>query len=101
MTQVNEHVKIRLTSQLINYISRVLQKLFKYFNCTVISTSFVIPSTGVFPVIFTLDFRIRIQKLLNYHLAHPCNISTRSQVLLNNYYFIPSNYTLLLQYQYP
>ena len=55
ITQVDDHVKMRLTSQLINGISRVLQKLLKYFNGTIISTSFVLPIAGVFPVIFTLD----------------------------------------------
>ena len=52
ITQVDDHVKNRLTSQLINGISRALQKLLKYFNGTVISTSFVLRSSGVFPVIF-------------------------------------------------
>ena len=46
---------MRLTSQLINGISRVLQKLLKYFNGTIISTSFLLPAAGVFPVIFILD----------------------------------------------
>ena len=46
---------MRLTSQLVNGISRVLQKLFKYFNGTIISTSFSLPAAGVFPVIFILD----------------------------------------------
>ena len=49
-----DHVKIRLTSQLINGISRVLQKLLKYVNGTIISTSFVLPLSGVFPVIFSM-----------------------------------------------
>ena len=44
-----------LTSQLINGISRVLQKLLEYFNATIISTSFVLPPAGVFPVIYILD----------------------------------------------
>ena len=43
------------TSQLINSVSRVFQKLLKYFNGTVISTSFVLLSAGVFPVIFILN----------------------------------------------
>ena len=43
ITQVDDHVKIKLTSQLIKGISRVLQKLFKYFNGTIISTSFSLP----------------------------------------------------------
>ena len=42
-------------SSLINDNSRVLQKLIKYFNCRIISTSFVLPSAGVFPVIFILQ----------------------------------------------
>ena len=50
--QADDYVKKRLTSPLINGISRVLQK---YFNGTFILTSFVLPSTGVLPVIFTLD----------------------------------------------
>ena len=55
ITQSLEYVKIRLTSQLINGISRVLQKLLKYFNGAIISTSFVFPSPGKLPVIFNLD----------------------------------------------
>ena len=46
---------MRLISKLINEISRVLQKFLKYFNGTVISTSFVLSSVKVFPVIFILD----------------------------------------------
>ena len=46
---------MRLNSQLINGISRVLQKLLKYFDGTIISTSSVLPSTGVFPVTLILD----------------------------------------------
>ena len=39
MTQFADQSKIRVTSQLINSISRVLQKLLKYFNYgTIIST---------------------------------------------------------------
>ena len=51
---------MRLTSQLINGISRVLQKLLKefslnFFNGTTILKSFVLPSAGVFPIIFISD----------------------------------------------
>ena len=46
---------MRLTSQLVNGISRVLQKLLKCFNGTIISTSFILPPAGVFPVTFDLD----------------------------------------------
>ena len=55
ITQVGDHVKVKLTSQLISGISRVLQKLLKYFNGTIISTSFVLPVAGAFPVIFILN----------------------------------------------
>ena len=46
---------MRLISQLINDISRVLQELPQCFNGKIISTSFVLPSLGAFPVIFILD----------------------------------------------
>ena len=55
ITQVDDLVKMGLTSQLINSISRVLQELLKYFNGTIMSTFFVFPSSEVFPVIFILD----------------------------------------------
>ena len=51
-------LKKRLTSQLINGISRFLQKLLKYFNGTIILTSFVLPPAGVLPVIFTLVLNV-------------------------------------------
>ena len=54
ITQSLDHVKIRLTSQLINGISRVLQKLLKYFNDTIILVFFIFPLSGVFPMIFIL-----------------------------------------------
>ena len=46
---------MRVISQLINGISRVLQQLPKYFHGTIISTFSVLPSAGVFLVTFTLD----------------------------------------------
>ena len=55
ITQSLDQIEIRLASQLINDISGVLQKLLKYFNDTVISTSFVSPLLGVLLVIFTFD----------------------------------------------
>ena len=39
MTQFSEQFKSRVTSQFINRISRVLQKLLKYFHGTTIFTS--------------------------------------------------------------
>ena len=49
-----EQVRIRLISRLINGISRVLQKLLKYFNGTIILTSFV-PLFPILPAIFVLN----------------------------------------------
>ena len=40
--------------ELISGVSRVLQKLLKYFNGDLISTYFVLPAVGLFPVIFAL-----------------------------------------------
>ena len=54
VTQVDDHVKERLIWKLINGTSRVLQKLRKYFNGTIILTSFVLPLAGVRLAIFTL-----------------------------------------------
>ena len=82
---------MRLNSQLIDGLSRVLQKL-------LISTSFVLPSAGVFPVIFILD--LMIHNLLSYHLAHLCNITFLNYMFLNNYHYILLNYILVLLYQY-
>ena len=45
---------MRLISQLINDISRVLQKLLKHFNSTIISTSFA-QSAFVSPITFRLN----------------------------------------------
>ena len=45
---------MRLISQLINDISRILQKSQRFFNGTIISTTFLHPSP-VLPVIFCLN----------------------------------------------
>ena len=47
---------MRLISQLIKGISRVLQKSLKYYNGTIISTYFLPPS-AVSPVIFCLNLK--------------------------------------------
>ena len=54
ITQFSEQVKIRFTSQLINGISSVLEKLLKYFNGTAISTSFSVLLPSNPPVIMVL-----------------------------------------------
>ena len=48
ITQIDEQVKMRLISQLVNSISRGLHKLLKYFNGTIILASFVLPSAEYF-----------------------------------------------------
>ena len=53
--QVDDQVRMRLTSQLKRDISRVLQKSPKCFNETSISTSFVLPAPEDFPLLVTLD----------------------------------------------
>ena len=57
---------MRLISQLINGISRVCQKLLKYFNGTTTSTSFVLLSAGVFPVVFILDLNDSESVMLSF-----------------------------------
>ena len=56
ITEVDEHIIMRLISQLFNGISRVFQKVLKYFNGSIISMSFVLPSAGVFSAVFILDW---------------------------------------------
>ena len=58
ITYSSDHVKIRFTSQLIIGIPNVLQKLLKHFNRTANSTSFVLASAAVFPVMFVLYLKI-------------------------------------------
>ena len=59
-----------LISQLINGTSRVLQILFKYFNGTAISTSFVLPLVGiVVAAIFVLNYSESIRFLSSPSLA--------------------------------
>ena len=47
-------LKKKLTPQLINDISRFLQKMHKFFDGTIILTFFVLPPAGVITVTFTL-----------------------------------------------
>ena len=52
ITEVDEHIIMRLISKLINGVSRVFQTVLKYFNGSIISMSFVLPSAGVFSAFF-------------------------------------------------
>ena len=58
-----------LTSQLINNISGLFQKLLKHFNGTIVSTSFVIPPAGVFTFIFILDLNYSEFVKLSFDLS--------------------------------
>ena len=64
-TQFTDQVRMRLISQLVNGISRVLEKVLKYFCGTIIWTAFV-PSSPVEPVIFCLNLN---EALLPRNLA--------------------------------
>ena len=80
---------MRLTSKLINGISRVFRKFLKYFNDTIISTSFVL--TLVFPVIFILDLNDSESVKLSFG---------SSLMFLENYQYVLLHYTLTLLYQH-
>lgn len=45
---------MKLISQLINSVSRILQKFLKHFNETVILMIFVLTAAGILPVILAL-----------------------------------------------
>ena len=53
LTYFSDQVRLRLISQLIKGISRVLQKLLRYFNSSLISTCFVL-SLPAWSVVFCL-----------------------------------------------
>ena len=74
---------MRLISQLINSISIVLQKLLKYCNGTTISTFFVLPSAGAFPVILIFDMNYSDCVILS--LNHHYNTSINFLMFLNHY----------------
>ena len=91
ITQVDEQVRMRLVSQLIKGISRVLQKLLKYFNGTAISTSFALSAAEFFPLF--IPWIWMIQKVLKYHFSHRSSIVVNFQIFWNNYRYIVLNYT--------
>ena len=64
-------------------------------NGTIISTSFVLPSTRVFPFIWNLD--LNDQNLLSYRWAHLCNAMNFQMILSSSCYTL-YNYTLALLY---
>ena len=83
-TQLDDHVKIRLTSQLIKGISKVLQKLLKYFSGTIISTSFV-PPFPVRPVIFNLNLNESVV-LPSAKITVSSSLASRAGISLRYYH---------------
>ena len=51
---------------MINGISKVLQKLLRYFNGTAILTSFVFPAAGVFPLTLILPLNVSDSIILSF-----------------------------------
>ena len=96
ITHFLDQVKSRVILQLIYGISRVLQKLLRYFNGAVILISFALPSAGVFLVMLILYGMIQI--VLYYHLDHLYNVVTNFLTFLNNYHCILLNYILASLY---
>ena len=86
---------MRLISQFISGISRVLQKLPKCFDGTAISAFFVLPSAGIFPINFFVD--LNDSESVKIDAAYLCNIAINFQVFLNNYHYMLSHYMLALQ----
>ena len=93
ITQFSYQFNLRLILQVVKGVSRVLQKLLKYFNGTVSSTFFVLPATGAFPVILILDWLIQM-----HQLAHFYNIAINFLMFLSNYCCIQLNYTSTSQH---
>ena len=55
ITHISYDVNITFISELIRSISRVFQKLLKYFNIIAISTSLVLTVAGVIPFVLALN----------------------------------------------
>ena len=55
ITQSEDKVRMKLVSQLIKSILRVLQKILKCFNGNSFLTTFILPAAGVVPIILTLN----------------------------------------------
>ena len=60
---------MKLISQLIKDISRVLQKLLRYFNGIIIILNFSVPSLPVFPIVFCLSLNETVSLLAAAKLA--------------------------------
>ena len=106
ITRFDFQVKIRLTSQLFEGISRILQKLLKYFNETIISTLSILSLLSVLPVTFALKLNGSVVSAPLNSEKSPLSFTARKslqycfQMVLNSYHYFLLNYILSLPYKY-
>ena len=95
ITQFADQVRIRLFSQIIKSISRVLQIFLKYFNGTIISTPFD-PSSPVWPVIFSLELNesVRLPSLKSIIAS----LFFTAGISLQYYHYLPRVFEYLSLY---
>ena len=90
---------MRFISQLIKGISRVLQKLLKYFSDNAISTFFLLPAAGILPVVLALNLNdSESVVLLCYHLNHLYSTTINLLMLLHNHRRTLVDYIFALQH---
>ena len=75
---------MRLISQLIKSISKVVKKLLKFFHDTAIFTFFVLPEGGINPVVLMLN--LNDSDYTRSLLAYLCDIATNFLMPFNNYH---------------
>ena len=86
-----DHVRIRLISQLIKCISRVVQNVLMCFNGTAISKFFVLPAAGIFPFILSLNLKNSESVIAAF--GSSLQYCHKFLMFLNNYCYILLNYT--------
>ena len=96
MIQLVDKVNMRFISQLIRDISRVFQKLLKYFNDTAISTSMVLPMRRFLPVIFAFNLNQSGSVMLLFWSSFGTAIKV--QIYLHNCHCILLDYTSTSQH---
>ena len=96
MTQPFDWDNIKYFLQLIREISRVFQKLLKYFHDAAISTIVVLPSAGLPLLLFLLGIEM-VKSLLCEYLKHRCSTAINFLMFLYNYCWNLLNYALASQ----
>ena len=95
-----DEVNMKFILQLISSLSRILQKIRKYFNGTTISTSLVLPAAGSHPAILALnlnDLEAAILKV--FYFWDLCGTAINVLFFLHNYHCIFLDYTVASQNQ--